>query len=147
MIPRLLLIYFSFLYSFISHAQQSEDTLIRNLENAEREAILKGDTTQLYSLMSKNIIVQNPENTIAGFRQIMDRIKTGKINYTSFERRIDHLGFINNVAIVMGLETLVPQGETKNAGKTVKRRFTNIWIKENGSWKLSVRQATIISID
>ena len=75
----------------------------------------------------------------------MDRIKTGKINYTSFERRIDTVSFINGIAIVIGQETLIPQGDTQHPGKTVKRRFTNIWTKENGKWKLTARQATIVS--
>ena len=121
--------------------------MIRRLEEKEKDAIWKGDTTQLAKLMSKKIIVQNPENAIVGFRQILDRIKGGKINYASFERRIDHIAFVNNIAIVMGLETLIPQGDTQNAGKTVKRRFTNVWTKETGDWKLTARQATIVSIN
>ncbi len=130
-----------------SSAQQSDEAIIRNLENAEREAILKGDTAMLSELMSTQIIVQNPENAIVDFKKIMSRIKDGKINYSSFERRIDSIAFVGNIAIVMGLETLIPQGGTLNAEKTVKRRFTNIWMKENDTWKLTVRQATIISVD
>jgi ketosteroid isomerase-like protein len=44
------------------------------------------------------------------------------------------------------LETAIPQGATDNAGKTIQRRFTNVWTKEDNTWKLSVRQATIVSI-
>ena len=128
-------------------AQQSDDTIIRTLEEKEREAILKSDTLQLSNLMSKQIVVQNPENAIVGFRQIMDRIKSGKIDYSAFERRIDNIAFVNSIAIVMGLETLIPQGNTKDAGKTVKRRFTNVWTKEKDGWKLTARQATVISIN
>jgi hypothetical protein len=89
--------------------------------------------------------VQNPENAIVGFQKIMERIKSGKINYATFERRIDTIAFVNNTAIVMGLETLIPQGNTQHAGKTIKRRFTNIWTQEEDKWKLTARQATIIS--
>jgi ketosteroid isomerase-like protein len=128
-------------------AQQSDDTIIRTLEEKEREAILKSDTLQLSNLMSKQIVVQNPENAIVGFRQIMDRIKSGKIDYSAFERRIDNIAFVNSIAIVMGLETLIPQGNTKDAGKTVKRRFTNVWTKEKDGWKLTARQATVISVN
>lgn len=124
---------FLFLFSVNSFSQQQGDeALLRKLEDMEREAILKGDTTLLSELMSKKIVVQNPENAIVGFQQIMDRIKKGKINYSSFERRIDNIAFMNSIAVVMGLETLVPQADTKNVGKTVTRRFTNIWTKENG---------------
>ncbi len=74
--------------SNFSLAQESDETVIRRLENEEREAILKGDTMKLSRLMSFKIVVQNPENAIVGFKQIIDRVKTGKINYASFERLI-----------------------------------------------------------
>lgn len=141
------LLTFQFLISNFSLAQQSDETVIRRLENEEREAILKKDTTKLYQLMSLEIVVQNPENAIVGFRQIIDRVKTGKINYASFERLIEKVTFFNNTSIVMGKEVLIPQGSTENTGKTVTRRFTNIWMKEKNVWKLTARQATIVSLN
>ena len=132
------------LLSIHSFSQQQDDVLIRKLEDAERQAILKSDTVQLSKLMSRKIVVQNPENAIVGYNQIMDRIKSGKINYSIFERRIDTISFINGIAIVMGEETLIPKTDTQ-PGKILKRRFTNIWTKENGSWQLTARQATIVS--
>jgi hypothetical protein len=141
---------FLFLFNLVifqtSFSQQSDEMVIRSLENKEREAILKKDTVQLSKLMSKNIVVQNPENVIVGYRKIMDRIRTGKINYSSFERKIESIAFVNDISVVMGLETLVPQGDTQNAGNSVNRRFTNVWAKENGEWKLVARQATIVLI-
>lgn len=142
-----LILTFYLLAPVSTFAQQSDEAIIKSLEEKEREAILKSDTMQLSNLMSKQIVVQNPENAIVGFRQIIDRIKNGKINYSTFERRIDNIAFVNSIAIVMGLETLLPQGNTKDAGKTVKRRFTNVWTKEKDGWKLTARQATIISIN
>ena len=135
------------LFHLNSFAQANDEDLIRKLEEKEREAILKSDTTVLAEVMSKKIVVQNPENAIVGFRQIMERIRQGKINYTSFARRIDNISFINGIAVVMGLETLVPQTGSVNAGKTITRRFTNIWTKEKANWKLTARQATIVSIN
>lgn len=143
----MLLITFHVMISNFSLAQQSDETVVRRLENEEREAILKGDTTKLYQLMSYKIVVQNPENAIVGFRQIIDRVKTGKINYASFERLIEKVTFFNNTSIVMGKEVLIPQGATQNAGKALTRRFTNIWMKEKNIWKLTARQATNISIN
>ncbi len=143
----LLMVTFCILICNISAAQQSEEAVIRRLENAEREAILQADTTMLHQLMSTKIVVQNPENAIVNFRQIIDRVKAGKINYASFERLIEKVTFIGNSSIVMGKEVLVPQGLSQNAGKTITRRFTNIWMKENNIWKLTARQATIVSVN
>jgi hypothetical protein len=143
----ILLLIFHVLFSSFSLAQQSDEVVIRGLENEEREAILKKDTTKLYQLMSLEIVVQNPENAIVGFRQIINRVKTGKINYVSFERLIEKVTFFDNTSIVMGKEVLISAGSTENSGKTVTRRFTNIWMKEKNVWKLTARQATIVSLN
>jgi ketosteroid isomerase-like protein len=44
----------------------------------------------------------------------------------------------------MGVETLISQGDTKDAGKKIERRFTNVWTKEREGWKLTARQATVV---
>lgn len=135
------------LVSNISFAQQSDKDELTKLENAEREAILKSDTLMLAQIMSPHIVVQNPENKIVKFTQIIDRVKNGKINYSSFERLIENIDIIDNLGIVMGKEIIIARGTTTNSGKTVTRRFTNIWIKNAGIWKLTARQATIVSIE
>ncbi|MEJ8756083.1 nuclear transport factor 2 family protein [Pontibacter sp. H259] len=147
LVTLLLAFIFSLFLSFCAYSQSSDETMIRKLDNMEREAILKSDTLQLSQLMSKKIVVQNPENSIVGFRQIMQRIRSGKINYSAFERQIDSVVLVNGIAVIMGLETVTPKGNSQKAGKTIKRRFTNIWTKENGTWKLTARQATIVSKD
>ena len=93
--------------------------------------------------MSVNIVVQNPENTIVGFRQIIDRVKSGKINYALFKRHIDKITFIGKSAIVMGKEIIIHRGKNDNS-KRIIRRFSNVWLKEQRTWKLSARQATIV---
>jgi hypothetical protein len=144
---RFYILFVATLITITSAAQSQDDAVIRKLENAEREAILKEDTVTLSLLMSPRIVVQNPENAIVGFRQIIDRIKGGKISYASFERKIENIAFIDNISVVMGTEVLIPKPTSVNSGKTVTRRFTNVWKKENNVWKLTARQATIISIN
>ena len=34
---------------------------------------------------------------------------------------------------------MVPKGKAPNAGKTVRRRFTDVWGREGGTWKLKLR--------
>jgi len=41
----------------------------------------------------------------------------------------------------MGSEEVVFTGNVSEAGQTIKRRFTNIWVKQNGVWKLTFRHA------
>jgi hypothetical protein len=69
------------------------------------------------------------------------------LNYLSFERDIEKITFNDNVAVVMGGEMIRPQGHQANAGKTVSRRFTHVWLYKKNRWSLIARQATIIKIE
>ena len=138
-------IFLAFTFS-VSLSQQNNETEIRKLEKMEAQAILKGDTIMLVKLLSPKIVVHNPENKIVKFEKIIERIRKGKIDYSSFERKIENIAFVENIAIVMGRETITPRGVTTNAGKTVTRSFTNIWMKYKNSWRLTARQATVISV-
>jgi hypothetical protein len=49
---------------------------------------------------------------------------------------------------IMGRETVDPRSDTPGAGlvagRTIKRRFTNIWKNEDGTWRLFARHANVI---
>lgn len=129
-------------------AQQNKEAEIRNLENKEREAVLKGDSAILYNkLWSPNMVIHGPANRIGTVEGTKMLLRTGKLNYLSFERTIEKVTFNDNLAIVMGEEKIKPQGQQDNAGKLVTRRFTNIWKYENNSWSIIARQATIIRVE
>jgi ketosteroid isomerase-like protein len=135
------------LFSSSSLAQASKETQIRTLENAQREAFLKKDTTALYKLFSPTFVVNAPTNKITTLQELKQLIRNGKVDLESFDRVTEKVTFTGDIAIAMGNETLRPTGKMPNAGKTVKRRYTNIWIKNGNSWRLTARQATIISVE
>ncbi len=128
-------------------AQSKDEQVIRDLEQQESAAVLKGDTARLFEkLWAPELIVNNPANLVITKEQVVKLIEAGKINYESFDRVIEKISIVGNTAIVMGREELKPQGVTDYAGKKETRRFTNIWIKRHDSWQLAGRQATIASI-
>lgn len=53
----LILVILFVLTTHFCSAQQSEEAIIRNIENNERVAILKGDTTILLNLLSPDVVV------------------------------------------------------------------------------------------
>jgi ketosteroid isomerase-like protein len=139
-----LLLLFIFFYAFSQNATESE---IRKLEDAQREAFLKKDTATLYKIFSPDFVVNAPTNKITTLQDLKVLIRAGNVDMEAFERVTEKVTFTNNIAIAMGNETLRPTGNMPNAGKTVKRRYTNIWMKNNNSWQLVARQSTIISIE
>jgi ketosteroid isomerase-like protein len=130
----------------ITNAQSDSDLIIKELERKEAAAMLKGDTTTLVKLWSPHYVVNNPLNTVVDVKTIKWLIKNGKIDYTSFERVIDKITYMDNLAIVMGTEVVTPEKKTENPGKTVNRRYTHVWMKTKGQWLLIARQATNIEV-
>ncbi len=146
-IQKTILIIFLVVFTTKIMAQTKAEQEIRNLEQRETQAVLKGDTVTLFGkLWAPELIVNNPANVVITRPDVAALIKAGKINYESFERIIEKISIIGNTAIVMGREEIKPQGVTDNTGKKVTRRFTNIWMKRKDNWKLVGRQATIASI-
>jgi len=145
-LKQLALIVFATCAWVASFSQQNSETEIRTLENMLDSAILKSDTIVIAKLFSPQIVVNSPANTIVKFDGVMGRIRTGQIDYSSYEKVIENISFVENIAIVMGKEIITPKGVTANAGKTVTRRFTDIWMKDKKSWRLTARQATIVLV-
>lgn len=113
---------------------------IRKLDIAHADAVLRGDLAALDKLWTEDFRVNNPFNEI----DKADRIRTGAVTYSSFVRVPESVLIHGDTVIVMGGETVVPKGNSPDAGKTIKRRYTNIWMKRKGQWRLVARHASVI---
>ncbi len=132
----------------VLNAQDLKEAEIRRLENLERESVMKGDSVPLFNkIWSPNMVINTPGNTIGTVDGTKALLRSGRLSYLSFERTIEKITFNDNLAIVMGGEVIKPHGDQQNAGKTVSRRFTHVWMYENNSWSIIARQATIIQIE
>ena len=120
---------------------------IRKLDNEQKEAYFRRDTATLLKLFSPHVIINGFSNKFETLQDVLSRIRQEGNNMDYYDRIIEKVIFAHNTAIVMGNETIKPSGIAVNAGKTVKRRFTNIWIRNKKSWQLVARQSTIISIE
>ncbi len=68
------------------------------------------------------------------------------LQYSSFERHREATIIRRNCAVTMGYEIVVPKGNVPNSGKTINRRYTNIYCFEDGGWRIIARQATNASV-
>lgn len=130
-----------------TYAQTPAELEILKLEDAQREAFQNKDTATLFKLFSPNFVVNAPTNKITTLEELMRLMRQGAVDMEDFERITEKVTFNNNIAIAMGNETLHPTGKMPNAGKTVKRRYTNIWMKNEAGWQLVARQSSIISVE
>jgi ketosteroid isomerase-like protein len=131
-------------YTCLLFAQDKTiESEIRNLEQQEVQAVLKKDTVMLLKLWDKDYIVNAPDNMInfAG-KTTLDRpvLKRPRVSFT---RDVEQIIIRGDVVFAMGSETVVP-GDQTQAQQPVKRRYTNIWMKKDGMWKLMARHANVI---
>src|SRR5688572_16549854 len=137
----------SLLIFFCTYAQNVEDNEIRKLDNEQKEAYFRRDTATLLKLFSPDVIINGFSNKFETLQDVLSRIRQEGNNLDYYDRIIEKVIFAHSTAIVMGSETIRPSGTAVNAGKSVKRRFTNIWIRNKESWQLVARQSTITSIE
>ena len=120
---------------------------LREMERLQVQGILEKDSTMIRKILSNDLIVNAPSNSVVDLNMAMEALKLGYIDYTSYEQKIDEIKIVENIGIVMGLEIVMPTGLTGKAGTTEKRRFTDIWMHKNSQWVMIARQATNISIE
>jgi hypothetical protein len=123
-------------------ASAGDEQAIRAVEDQERLAVLHRDFAALERIWSDEFIVNTPRSDVSSDpRKLLDLFRKGVANYRTFERRIEAIRLSDDYAVVMGGETVQPAGEAQLAGQPVERRFTNVWRRERGTWRLWVRHA------
>jgi len=123
----------------LDSAAQNAETEIRNLENIEHKARKEQDTATLSNILAPDLIVTTPTNKIIVGRENVYAMKKAAAQFLSFEREVERVVIKEDIAISMGNETVVTS-ENSGTQKISKRRYTNVWIKQNGTWKLIARQ-------
>jgi hypothetical protein len=136
----------SILCARLLSAQPSQDKIleqqVRALEQTQVKLLLEGDINGMQKSWATDYVVNNP------FNQTVDAsagpIRQGRLTYSSFARDIERVLIHGTTAIVMGSETVVPSGVSADAGKTIHRRFTDVWMNREGRWLLTARHANAI---
>ena len=130
--------------------RNSDEELVRSLDDQERVAALKRDVSTLERLWSEQFTVNAPNNqVVVGKRAVLDTfVRAGVINFSTFDRQIEFIRADGGFVIIMGLETVQPISDAPSAGlvagQAIKRRYANVWKNEAGTWRLFVRHANVI---
>ena len=112
------------------------------------EAFAAQDVDAVSGLCAKDLVVNTPANRVARLEQVLGFFKAGRMNYESVDVTIEALDARQDHVVIMGEEVVKPRDTAPNAGKTVRRRFTDVWGRESdGKWRLTIRQATITSVE
>jgi ketosteroid isomerase-like protein len=113
------------------------------------EAMRTGDLAAVRKYMPREMVVNAPINRVVDGKNVLDRLARGEIAYEEGGQSvIEFAGVRGDLVVLMGRQELKPVGNAPNAGKTIRRRWTDIWRQNSaGEWQNIIRHATIYSIE
>jgi hypothetical protein len=125
-----------------------DEASLRAADHEQSRIVGAGDVAAQQAFMHPNYMVNSPANTVMRKAQVVEMLGQGAMARTGYERIIEDLQITGDVGIVMGRETVVPAAASQ-LGKlhgegALQRRFTNVFLFEDGRWRFLARQATVI---
>jgi len=129
-----------------AQGQSAAEAQVRALDDEERIAALKRDTTALKRLWSDQFVANGPNNkVVADKRALLNAL----VPRSSYVRQIEFARVDGDFAFLMGLETLIAVTDAPDvrliAGQPTRRRFTHVWKREGDTWRLYARHANVIA--
>jgi hypothetical protein len=129
-------------------AADISDSSLRAADAEQMRIIVDEDAKSQNALMHENYIINGPSNRILRKAVLVEMLANGRMASDRFERVIEGTAITGNIGIVMGRETVQPEAGSELAEKfgshPLNRRFTNVFIFENGRWYFLARQASVI---
>jgi hypothetical protein len=106
------------------------------------QAAVDDDHAAFAALLADDLAVNNPQNAVSVRGATGQRSAAGQISYSRYDRVIEYAGRRGDMVLLMGEEIVVPKGPS---AREMHRRFTDLWKPVSPGWKLTARQATIIT--
>lgn len=107
---------------------------IRQLDNERIQAQIHADAAALNRIYADDFIGVGPSGTVRTKPQVIADFTSGELKFQSITTDEVQIRVYGNAAVETGLSTM--NGQDK--GKAVPRdtRFTRVWVKERGRWRL-----------
>jgi uncharacterized protein (TIGR02246 family) len=119
------------------------ETAVRALEQVQARAAVAGDTATLERIFADDYQMVNPAGQITSREQLLALLTGAARPYRSATYTTDLVRDLGKVIVTIGREEVVPN-QGPQAGQVVHRRVTQVWVREQGTWRLSIRQAMVV---
>lgn len=118
------------------------------VDEQQRALVAAGDATGLDRLAHRDLRINAPTGRVLTKEAFLGSLKAGGIGAERFERTAEDVSITGNVAVVMGRETFTPT-PSSDLGRLygavpLQRRYTNIYLWEDGRWQWLARQAAVV---
>ena len=113
---------------------ESVEQAIRQLDNERIQAQIHADATALDRIYAADFTGVGPSGRVRTKPQVISDFTSGDLKFQSITTDEVQVRVYENTAVETGLSTMVGQDK----GEAVPRdtRFTRVWVKQQGSWRL-----------
>jgi uncharacterized protein (TIGR02246 family) len=120
----------------------SVEQAIRKLDNERIQAQIHADATALDRIYAPDFIGIGPSGTVRTKPQVLLDFTSGDLKFQSIATDEVQVRVYGNTAVETGVSTMV--GHDKD--KTVPRdnRFTRVWVKQQGRWRLVANHYSLL---
>ena len=129
-------------------AKTPDEQAVLAADREQRRAVADADVEAIRKISHPSLRVNAPNNRILTRDDLVRMVASGEIRNEVFERTPEEVTISGNVAIVMGHEVVFPGVSSEQARmygvRTLKRRYTNIYLRSSGRWLHIARHANII---
>ncbi|WP_159865986.1 nuclear transport factor 2 family protein [Novosphingobium sp. 9U] len=127
----------------------SSEAALAKLDLEQKDMVAKADVTRLAALSAPGLTINAPTNRVLTREQFLEMMRSGQIGAENFDRTVESVKVSGDVGVVMGSEIFTPTPQSE-LGRTygvvpLKRRYTNIYIKDHGSWLWFARHANVVA--
>jgi len=121
----------------------SVEQQIRNLDKQNRDAALHGDPSFEERYTTSDYMAIGPSEAISNREQALARARSADIKLSAIDVDDEHVRVYGDSAIVTGRAHI--RGVINGQNVDAMARYTRVWVKQHGSWKLAAFQETPIT--
>jgi ketosteroid isomerase-like protein len=116
-------------------------TALRQLDQERIQAQIGADAVVLDRIYADDFIGVGPSGTVRTKSQVISDLTSGDLKFKSITTDEVQVRVYGKTAVETGLSTMVGQDK----GKIVPRdtRFTRVWVKQKGRWRLVANHYSI----
>jgi uncharacterized protein (TIGR02246 family) len=122
--------------------RRSVEESIRRLDHERIQAQIGADAVALARIYADDFIGIGPSGTVRTKAQVISDFTSGDLKFQSITTDEVQVRVYGNTAVETGRSTM--NGQDK--GKTVPRdnRFTRVWVKQQGRWRLVANHYSLL---
>jgi ketosteroid isomerase-like protein len=115
---------------------------IRAADARRFAAMVQGDLTALEGLLTEDLTYTHSTGQVESRTELLESLRSGRLRYLAATPSESHVRLVGETAIVTGRAELRVSAQGREL--TVPVRFTEVWVKSGGAWKLAAWQSTRI---